>query len=55
MDMNITNKEKIWRISSLTAAVDEDTKIVILPLADSKRKIKTQDTKYTLQTYKDLF
>ena len=49
----IENKEKVWRISSLTASVDDDTKIMILPLPESKRATKIQDTKYLMQTYKD--
>ena len=30
----------VWRISSLTAAVDDETKILVLPLAESKRAVK---------------
>jgi len=33
-------EEKVWRISSLTTFVDNDTKILILPLPESKRKVK---------------
>ena len=44
----IENKEKVWRISSLTASVDDDTKIMILPLPESKRATKIQDTKYLM-------
>lgn len=48
----IYKEEKIWRISSLTASVDDETKIMILPLPESKRLVKIADTKYNLQTYK---
>lgn len=27
----MANKDKIWRISSLTASIDDETKILILP------------------------
>ena len=47
------NKEKVWRISSLTASVDDDTKIMILPLPESKRAVKISETQYQLQSYKD--
>ena len=33
----IKPNEKIWRISSLTAFIDDDTKILILPVAESRR------------------
>lgn len=33
----IKKDERIWRISSLTASVDDDTKILVLPLPESKR------------------
>ena len=49
----IESKEKVWRISSLTASVDDDTKIMILPLPESKRSTKIKETKYLMQTYKD--
>lgn len=40
----------------MTTYVDADTKILILPLPESKRKVKIQDTKYdNVQTYGDLF
>lgn len=32
--------EKVWRISSLTTFVDADTKILLLPVPESKRKVK---------------
>jgi hypothetical protein len=44
----LKSEEKIWRISALTTYVDADTKILILPQPESKRKVKIQDTKYTL-------
>ena len=46
LDMNrpLNENEKVWRISSLTAQVDEDTKILLLPLPESKRKTRIQDT-----------
>lgn len=50
----IDKDEKIWRISSLTASVDADTKILVLPIADSKRETKVIDTKYGLTTYADI-
>lgn len=43
----LPEKEKIWRISSLTTFVDSDTKILLLPLPESKRAVKIQDTNYT--------
>lgn len=46
--------EKIWRISSLTAAVDDDTKILVLPLPESKRAVKIADTKYCIDTKEQL-
>ena len=36
----LSDEEHIWRISSLTAFVDADTKILLLPLPESKRKVK---------------
>lgn len=36
----IKDTEKLWRISSLTTFVDADTKILLLPLPESKRKVK---------------
>lgn len=50
----LDEKERIWRISSLTTYVDADTKILLLPIPESKRKVKIQDTKYSLATYEDL-
>lgn len=50
----LPDKEKVWRISSLTTFVDADTKILLLPIPESKRKVKIQDTKYTFKTYGDL-
>lgn len=50
----ISKEEKLWRISSLTASVDEETKILILPLPESKRKVKVADTSYDSATYRDL-
>ena len=47
-------KEKLWRISSLTTFVDADTKILLLPLPESKRKVKIQDTLYDVKTYGEL-
>ena len=55
MGKDIGNDEKIWRISSLTSYIDEDTKIVILPKPESKREVKPIDTKYSMKTYEDLF
>ena len=46
--------DKIWRISSLTASIDDETKILILPQPESKRPVKIIDTTYTLDTYGDL-
>jgi len=42
----IAKDQKLWRISSLTASVDDETKILILPLPESKRQVKVSDTKY---------
>jgi hypothetical protein len=33
----LPESEKIWRISSLTTFVDADTKILLLPIPESKR------------------
>lgn len=46
--------EKIWRISSLTASVDDETKILVLPLAESKRQVKIKDTKYQIDSFDKL-
>lgn len=56
MDRNkeLEKEENIWRVSSLTAYLDEDTKILLLPKLDSKRKVKVMDTFYQLKTYQDL-
>lgn len=51
----LAEKERIWRISSLTAAVDQDTRILLLPTPQSRRKVQIQDTNYTLQTNDDLY
>lgn len=45
-DKPIDDEEKIWRISSLTASVDDDTRILVLPIAESKRETKIADTTY---------
>lgn len=50
----LSSEEKIWRISSLTASVDDETRILILPLPESKRQVKIADTEYRLSTYNDL-
>lgn len=50
----LSKDENIWRVSSLTAYLDEDTKILLLPKLDSKRKVKVIDTVYKLNTYSDL-
>lgn len=55
MEADLKNDEKIWRISSLTTFVDADTKILLIPIPESKRSVKIQDTTYQLQKYKDLF
>ena len=54
MAKEVAKTEKLWRISSLTASVDEDTKILVLPLPESKREVKVADTKYETRLYKDL-
>lgn len=50
----LTSDEKLWRISSLTTFVDNDTRILLLPIPESKRSVKIQDTKYIYQNYGDL-
>ena len=50
----ISKDEKLWRISSLTASVDDETTILILPLPESKRLVKVADTKYEAKSYADL-
>ena len=52
---NISDDEKIWRIKSLRVAVDDDTRILLLPLPESKRTKKLIDTKYEITTFKDLY
>ena len=47
--------EKMWRISSLTASVDDETRILAVPLPESKRKVKVADTKYNAKTYTQLY
>jgi len=34
--------------------IDTDTKILLLPLPESKREVKIKDTKYELKTPKDV-
>jgi len=53
--LKLTSNEPIWRISSLTASVDDDTKILVLPIPESKRAVKIADTRYSFDTYGDLF
>ncbi len=50
----IPDTERVWRISSLTTFVDADTKILLLPVPESKRKVKILDTKYNFSKYEDL-
>ena len=40
MTKEIEEEEKIWRINSLAAFIDNDTKISIMPISESKRKVK---------------
>ena len=51
----IDEEEKMWRIKSLRVAVDEDTRILLLPLPESKRSKKLIDTRYQFVTYGDLY
>ncbi len=53
-DKPIEVDEKVWRISSLTTYVDEDTKILLLPLPESKRKTKLEETIYGHKVYSDI-
>jgi hypothetical protein len=50
----MVDEDQIWRISSLTAYVDDETKILLLPVPESKRKVKIMDTKYTFNKVGDL-
>ena len=50
----LEQNEKIWRISSLTAYVDDETKILLLPVAESKRNTKIMDTDYSMTKVGDL-
>ena len=50
----VAQDERLWRISSLTASVDDETKILIVPVPESKRSVKVADTKYEVKTYGDL-
>jgi len=54
MDKQISKDEKLWRISSLTASVDDETRILILPLPESKRQVKVSETRYDARSYSDL-
>ena len=50
----LSDDDKIWRISSLTAYVDDETKILLLPVPESKREIKIKDTSYAFSNIADL-
>ena len=50
----LEEKDRLWRISSLTAYVDDETKILLLPLPESKRTTKIKDTTYSFKTVGDL-
>lgn len=52
--LKLEDEDKIWRISSLTSFVDFETKIILLPIPESKREVKIKDTKYTLESIGDL-
>lgn len=54
MGKAVPKDQKLWRISSLTASVDEETKILVLPLPESKRQVKVSETKYEVTSYGDL-
>ena len=43
----LDDEDKIWRISSMTAYVDDETKILLLPVPESKREKKIRDTVYS--------
>jgi len=51
---DISKEEKIWKISSLTASIDDETKILILPQPESKRATKIVETTYGLTSYESL-
>jgi len=51
---DILKDEQMWRIKSLRVSVDEDTKILLLPLPKSKRTKELIDTRYSFKTYGDL-
>ena len=44
----IDKSQKVWRISSLTAQVDDDTRILVLPVPESKRVTKIAETSYSV-------
>lgn len=50
----IDKSQKVWRISSLTAQVDDDTRILVLPVPESKRVTKISETRYSVLNYPDL-
>uniref|UniRef100_A0A7S3JE05 Uncharacterized protein n=1 Tax=Euplotes harpa TaxID=151035 RepID=A0A7S3JE05_9SPIT len=50
----ISSDEKIWRIKSLRVSVDDDTRILLLPLPESKRSKKLVETEYNLDSYQDI-
>lgn len=50
----LQDEDKIWRISNLTVFLDLETKILLMPLPESKRAVKIKDTKYSLNKVEDL-
>ena len=41
---SLDKDERVWRISSLTASVDDETRILVLPIPESKRTTKIAET-----------
>lgn len=54
LESEIKPDEKIWRIKTLRVSVDEDSRILLLPLPKSKRTKELWEARYTHSTYNDL-
>lgn len=54
MKKEILDDQKIWRIKNLRVAVDDDVRILLLPLPESKRTKKLIDTRYNFVTFGDI-
>ena len=50
----IVAEELVWRVRSLKAVVDDDTKILVRPLPESKKAKKMLEARYAFRTYADM-